>query len=408
VVPRSDETRSVAIQPRDAQPAARSRPRVRRLVPLVLLGVLVLLLAGAGVAAAILLPAATIEITPQAEPIGPQSYEIRIADPLIESGTLTATVTGTATGTYRDLAAASGFATFRNYNTVAVDVPAGTRVAAGDVVFATTGLVTVGSGSLTPDGTIAAGEATAPIGAELAGPVGNVGAETISTVLDPGLDALLRGFPQNTQRVVINHDATAGGLDVSGPLIQQSDVDAAVEQLRTDLDEQLTDAMTTVAGRLYPPAGATAEPEIQGADGLVDTRDVPEFELTGTLEYSRPYAERDAVVTQARERLVEDDTAVPAGSELLTESIRITPGAVEFEADALVIETNVTALAAPNLDRDAIRRQVAGLSEERARTALDELGEIEIELWPDWVRELPRLPWRIEISLGTVEETAGS
>lgn len=409
VVPRSDETRLVAVQPREPRPAEAPRRRVRRLVPLVLVGLLALLLAGAGVAAAILLPAATIAITPQAEPIGPLSYEIRVADPPVEAGTLTTTVTGTATATYRDLAAAAGAATFRNYNTVAIEVPAQTRVAAGEVVFATTAGVVVGPGSLTAEGTIAPSEAEAPIVAELAGPSGNVGIGTIATLLDPQRDALLRGFPQNTQPVVINYAPTGGGLDVSGPLIQQSDVDGAIEEARADLDAQLSDAMTTVPGRLYlSGSGVPPDPVIEGADGLVDMRDLAEFQLTATLDYSRPYVERDAVVEEARERLLDDDAAPPAGRELSADSIRVTPGALEADGDALVIKTAVTAMAVPNVDGDALRRQVAGMSVERARSVLDDLGDVEIDLWPGWVDELPRLLWRIEISVGTIEEAPGA
>lgn len=411
VVARSEETRLVAVQPRqprETRPAAARRRRMRRLVPLVLVGLLVLLVAGAGVAAALLLPAATIAITPQAEPVGPLSYEIRVVDPPVESGTLTATVTGTATGAYRDLAAAAGAATFRNYNTVAIDVPAGTRVAAGEIVFVTTVAIVVEPGSLTAEGFIAAGEAESPIVAELAGPVGNVAAEAITAVLDPQRDALLRGFPQNSRRVVINYAPTGGGLDVSGPLILQSDVDAAIEELRVELDSQLSDAMTTVPGRLYPPATARAEPVIEGGDGLVDTRNLPTLELTGSLDYSRAYVERDAVVEEARDRLLDDDAALPAGSELSADSIRVTLGTVEENGDALVVDTAATAMAVPNVDGDALRQQVAGMSLEEARRALDDLGHVEIDLWPGWVRELPRLLWRIEISVGPIDEAPGA
>jgi hypothetical protein len=412
VVPRDvpatgDETRPIGIQRREPRPVAEPRRQRRRVLPLVLLGALALAVAGAGVAAAIVLPAATIAITPEAEAIGPIAYDIRIADPGVESGTVTATVTGTATGTYRDLAAASGAVVFRNYNTVAMEVPPGTRVAAGEIAFATTSGIVVPSGSLTAEGTIAPGEEIAPIVAEVAGPAANVAEGTITTVLDPGRDALLRGFAQNTRQVVFNLDATAGGIDVSGPLIQQADVDAAVAALEADLDARLADALATEPGRLYPPAAPAEEPVIEGLEGLVDTRDVPTFELTGSIDYSRRYVERDAVEAAARERLAGDADAVPPESQLLADTTRVTLGQVEQRGEALIVEASVTAAAAPDIDSEAIRRDIAGMSPEQARAVLDDVGDVEIDLWPGWVRELPRLLWRIEIREAAVDEAGG-
>jgi hypothetical protein len=38
---------------------------------------------------------------------------------------------------------------------------------------------------------------------------------------------------------------------------------------------------------------------------------------------------------------------------------------------------------------------------------LDDFGDVEIELWPGWVSDLPRLLWRIEIRVAAVDDADG-
>jgi hypothetical protein len=397
---RGDETRVVPLPP----PAPRARPRKtppRRRRPLAVAGVavlalsLVIVLAGA----AAILPGATVAIEPATELIGPRAYELRFDDPTITAGTEDATVEGTATGTYPIQIAASGAATFRNFNIVAVEVPAGTQVSASSsgIAFLTTASVIVPGGTLTDEGTIAGGEAAAPISAVAIGPSGNLPAEAIDTIDSNRARNSLRGFANNTARLVINYEPTAGGIDDTGPEITQADLDAALTALR----EQLTAA---VAQRLEGTTGVTvdqpAEPQIEVPDDLVGRRDEATFSVTGTLAYNRATVDPAEVDASARQQLADDSAALPAGHELLADSVEVEPGDPRRDGDVVIVPVEVTARSAPVIDEEAIRDEIAGRPIEEVRAALEPLGDVTITGWPGWVDAIPALTWRIEITIG--------
>jgi hypothetical protein len=391
---RADETRAVPVAA-----VAAARP-VRRLPWLAVAAAIAVLLLAAGVAVAVVAPAATIRLAPQAELVGPIDYVLTLT-PDVLSGTLRSTTTGHATGKYVDLTPAAGVVVFQNFNVSAVEVPAGTQVVAGQIVFATTEAVTVPPGSLTPSGRIQSGDQAAAVVAANPGPTGNVAAGAINQVTDPALDARLQGFPQNGQPRVSNPDPTAGGKEASGPQIKKEDVDAATAAIRKDLDAQLTKALGEQSGRLAPVSKPPA-PDITVAKGLVGTRDRQTFELSGTLAYdhrSVAIAEVDAAAT---ERLAEDAAAVRAGTELLADTIQVTPGEVSVTGDRLRVQTRVTAQTAPALDAGTVRDRVAGLSTDAARSALDGYGSVDVKLWPGWVTAVPTLAWRIEVIIEPV------
>jgi hypothetical protein len=282
-----------------------------------------------------------------------------------------------------------------------VEVPAGAQVAAGEIVFATTEAVTVPAGSLTPSGTIKSGDQAATVVAINPGPAGNVAAGAINQVVDPALDARLQGFPQNGQPRVSNPEATAGGEQASGPQIKKEDVDAATAAIRKDLESQLTKVVGDQSGRLAP-AGAAPTPAITVAKGLVGTRDRPTFELSGTLAYDHRSVAIPDVDAAAAERLAGDLGAIRAGTDLLADTVRVTPGEVSIAGDRLRVETRVTAQAAPVLDPGAVRDRVAGLSTDAAKSALAGYGGVDVKLWPGWVTAVPSLAWRIEVIIEPV------
>jgi hypothetical protein len=358
------------------------------------LAVLLALLVAAGAAAAAVLPGATIRISPATSLIGPNRYELRFDDPQVVTGSVQATQPGTATGTYHDLLPAGGAATFRNFNVAAVQVPAGTQVAAGDVAFATTAAVTAPPGTLTEEGTIAGGEATAPIVAVNPGPAGNVPAEAIDTVLDTQTRNRLRGFPQNSARLVINYEATAGGIDQSGPLILQTDIDAAVTALTEALQAQVAEALAESEGLIGADPAEPAQPAISGTDGLLDARDRPTFELTGELAYDRAVVRESEVDDEARDRIA---SAVAPGHELLPDSVTVNVESARREGAALIVTVSASGRSAARIDTAAAAERVAGLPIAAARAELANLGAVDIEPWPDWVETVPALTWRIEV-----------
>ena len=391
---RADETHAVPVAA--LAPAAN---RSRTTVPWVAVAGALALLLVAGVAAAVVAPAATIRLAPQAQAVGPLTYTLELTPDRL-SGTLQSKTTGHATGTYTDRAAAAGGVLFQNFNTYPVDVPAGAQVAAGEILFATTEAVTVPPGSLIKGG-IQSGDQAAAVVATASGPAGNVAPAAINRVVDPQLDARLQGFRETDQPRVTNPEATAGGKEASGPQIKKEDVDAATAALRKDLEAQLAKALGDHSGRLSPVSKPPA-PVISVAKGLVGTRDLPTFELSGTLAYDNRSVQITNVEAAAADRLRSDAAAIPAGTELLPDAIEVSPGEVTVVGESLRVQARVTAQAAPAVDADAVRARAAGLSADAARSALAGYGSVDLRLWPGWVRSVPTLSWRIDVIIDPV------
>lgn len=397
------ETRAVPtvrpIPPRPRQrPAARSRGR--RAVPMAgILAILAAFVVGGGALGALLLPAATIGITPRSDPIGPLPYDITIGAPERVDGTVEGSAVVAATGTYTVSEPATGTVVLFNWTFVPVDVPAGTFVAAGDQAFATQSDVVVPRGRLTGDGRINAGDEAVAVVAAAPGIAGNVGAGAINVVVNEEVDARLRGFPENPEPRVQNPDPTAGGLAEDGPEIVQADIDAAVATLREDLAAQVADAVGSSADVIFVDPVEPPEPEIAGVADLVGARDQPEVEISGTLAYDRLFVDAAEVDALARERLATDSDAVSAGHELVAGAIEVAIGAARRDGDTLVVAVTISAASTAAIDREAVVERVRGLSAEDARAALEGLGAVTVDLWPGWVSTVPDLDWRIDVQI---------
>jgi len=359
--------------------------------------VALLLLAGGALAA--VLPAATITIRPATVPVGPVVYDVQPAGQAPDEGVVSVTLPGTATGVFHELIAATGSVTFLNWNTVNVEVPAGTEVsAAGAQRFTTAARIVVPAGSFTPDGRVQAGEASVGVTATQAGPAGNVPAGAIDTIENASVRAFLRGFPNNRERLVVNPAALSGGADNPLPVIQQADVDAVIAEITSQLLQGLDVRLAEHADRLYPTLEPPT-PVIDVPEGLVGSQGQATFELSGTLSYSYPYVLRRDVEAEGTTQLVADGAAIPAGTTLIPETIKVEQGAVTYDGQVVSVSVTVRAEAAPDVDTDQLRKLVAGKTPEEVRAALDDLGEVTLRLWPDWVDRVPRLDWRIQIEL---------
>jgi len=289
---------------------------------------------------------------------------------------------------------------------VPVEVPAGTSVAAGDVVFTTTAAVTAPPGSLTDRGTIAGGEVPAAVVAAAIGPGGNVAAEAIDTIVDEQIRNRLRGFPQNQARLVVNPEPTAGGVDTTGVEITQADVDAATAALRESLTAMVEERLEESDERLHADPAEPFEPVITGTDGLVGTRDQPEVEISGELRYDRLLVDGGDAEDRARERFAGDDDLLPAGHEILDDATRIEVGAVERRGEELVVEVSVRGRSAPRPDRAEILDRVVGLAPEEAEAVLASIGDASVELWPGWVAEVPENESRIDVQISGIDDPA--
>ncbi len=361
------------------------------------LPVLVVLLAIAAAAVAAVLPGATIRITPVSTAVGPIQYQLSAAIAGHQSAHLTTTQDGTATGERLDEIPATGTVVFSNWNTVAVAVPAGTKVSVqGGPAFTTDKRIVVPRGKFN-GGSINPGRGSVSVTAAAGGPAGNVDAGAINTVDDASVRTFLRGFPDNPNRLVTNSNATTGGSETKHAVIQQTDVDALVTAITAELQQHLAEALSGQPDRIYqgPPADEKVVVEIP--PDLVGKEDTATFTLTGTLDFNRAYVMRSDIEQPARTRLLADTTAVPAGKSVLADSIAMEVGAVTMAADKLQVEVSMRAAAAAAIDESAVRDRVAGMSSSEAEAALAALGKVKVDFWPGWVDHIPRLGFRISV-----------
>jgi hypothetical protein len=389
VIAAEEVTRSVPV-PRQLSEPSRRRPLVAAAAAVVAL-LLVLGLAGAA-----MLPGATVTIDPLTEDIGPVPYVIEVAQPEQLSGTAEASATVTATGEYETLEPATGTVTLFNWTFFPVRVPAGTFVAAGEQAFATQADVTVPRGSLTPDGRIAAGDVAVDVVAAVPGGAGNVEAEAIDVVVNPSVDAQLRGFPENPEPRVLNPAATSGGVDETGTEITQADVDAAVEALTSDLRAQVADDVADRADAIVVQP-ELADATIGGIDELAGTRDQAEATIDGSLPWEAWTADRAEVTEAARQQFANDPARVPSGHVLLPESIEVAIEEANVRDDTMRVDVTATGRSAAEIDTNEVAERIAGLPSAEAEAALEDLGSATVELWPDWVASVPSVTWRIEV-----------
>ena len=144
-------------------------------------------------------------------------------------------------------------------------------------------------------------------------------------VVNQSIDARLRGFPNNTQPRVLNPEATSGGVDTTGPEITQADVDAAVATLRQDLESQVAEAIGTASPDEILVEAPRGEPIVSLPEGIVGMRDQERVEISGELAWEVVRADPATVIAEARDRLLLDATQVPAGHELLPDSVEALP-----------------------------------------------------------------------------------
>lgn len=387
-----DETMPVRLPP----PATGSGQRRGRRTPVPRWPWLAGLLIFAVIVGAALLPSATVSITPATQAVGPKAYQVHLPVAGHQSDELQATRPGTATGNHPQLVAAVGTVTFFNWSGVSVEVPRGTPVSVGGtIVFNTVERIVVPKGHFQPQ---APGQKAVGVVAAIAGVSGNVAAEAINSVDDSTVNFYLRGgFSDNTNRLVINFEATGGGLETPHAVIQQGDVDGVVAAIEADLAAQLADALGGHPDRVYTGAPEGEVPQVVVPSDLVGTEDRATFELTGTLSFDRAYVLESDLDAAARAALGGDASAAPPGTSILPDSIAVEAGAATLNGDQVTVAVTVSAAAAAAIDEASIRDRVAGKTVAEAKAALVGEGAVRIELWPDWLDRLPRIPFRIVV-----------
>jgi len=404
--------------PREPRPGSSGpdRPRAERLqrpargpigaTPL-LIGVAVLALAvvvGA-VAAFLLLPSATVAITPRQETIGPVPFQViastTATEPDAEAGIVPAETvpidvqaanTFPATGKRVEEAEAKGTVQFENRDfTSSNGIPKGAIVSTeSGVRFRTNEAIRVPSAELV-NLTVVPSYASVAVTAVDPGPEGNVAANTIRAV--PRGEGLFL--------LVNNPDPTAGGTRTEFIRVKQADVDAAATALTDQLTAAFTDRLNDPdlsgdGATVFPETATRGEPVFgQDLEALVG-QEVETFDLSATLNGSVTAVDAAPVQLIAEARLA---SSVDDGYRLVDESSVITVDPAVVSGGTISFPVVVTARQVRELDPAAIEAEILGRPVAEARTVLESYGDVDLVVWPDWVGTIPTLDSRVEVTI---------
>jgi hypothetical protein len=381
-------------------------PLATRMPIVIGVAVLALALLVGGVGAYLLLPTATVVITPREGSIGP--IELRItASPSVtepdQAGKIVPAVTHDlqveasqtfdVTGKRVEEVAAKGDVRFDNYNPVSSNtIPRGSIVSTrSGVRFRTTRSVTIGAAQFDPStSTIKPARAKVSIAAVDPGPDGNVDRNTITRI---------PSGENNTFLDVTNPEATRGGKRDEFPRVAQADIDKATTALRGELttkfEEQLADPDLARDGTtVFQQTASLGEPTFTVEPATLVGDEVPSFELGATATGTVLAVDEEAVKAVATADIA---THVEPGYTLVEGSSEVTPSPGVVEGAEIAFPVVITARQILDLDTAAIEAEIRGRSLAEAQTILQRYGTAELSVWPDWVGTIPTLDARVDV-----------
>ncbi|HEX5149170.1 MAG TPA: baseplate J/gp47 family protein [Candidatus Limnocylindrales bacterium] len=396
-------------QPREAPGRHRVEPRpgsrqASRLPILIVLAALGLVLVVGGVGAYVILPSATVVVTPQPESLVPVDIMVT-ADPnatepdaaaqvvpaVVVPVDVTTSDTFAATGKRVEETPAEGTVRFSNLDFLRTNtIPGGSIISTNaGVRFRTNATITVPRADLVGL-TVFPGRKNVGVTAVEPGTAGNVEPNTI-VIVPKGKD------PQALK--VVNPDALSGGTHEEFPQVTQEDVDAALDQLATALD-------VAFQARLADPSIAAPDATVFEATAVlgeatptVDTKklvgqEVESFELgltaTGTVVTVNP-----APVSAIADQLLR--ARVEPGHELVADSIDVKVGEPVVSGQSVAFSATATGQEVVVLDPETLRTLILGKPLEAARELLAQYGDVELTVWPDWVGSIPTFADRVEV-----------
>jgi hypothetical protein len=395
---------STALVPAAPRRRWRLAPRSRSTLAAVIGALLLLALLVVAVVGWLVLPAATITVTPREEAMSPASLSIT-ADPALTTpdpvaGAVPARVltfdlaagdTFTVKGRRVEEAKATGRVTFGSKDPTRENrIGAGSIVSTqGGIQFRTTASIVIPKATFVGL-TVIPGQASVGIEAVQSGPEGNVDPNTI-TVVPGGEDPVLT--------YVRNRNPTTGGSRQEFPRIDQTDIDAAIAALNTQLDDDF-DTLIRDQGRL--PAGFIAFDETRQLGNVVPTTDpatllgkeVDTFELEAKTTASLTAVDRAVVTSVVADRL---RASVASDHRLVDGSVNVEVGRASLDGTRITFPVTATASQVRLVDAATVVQQVKGKPVAEARDSLRSYGDVNVTVWPDWVTTVPTLDGRIDV-----------
>jgi len=369
----------------------------------------------AGAAAYLLLPSATIALTPRHDSVevpltiaaDPTTTEVDAANSRIPAVKLDVPVqtsqTFTTTGRHVELATASGSVTFENYNT-----GGNNRIAAGSIVsteggirFRTLATVNLPPANLVPTTpvTVEPSRRSVAVRAVRAGPAGNVPANAIR-VVPQGEDPILLK--------VNNPAATSGGARNETPEVTKAEVDKAVAAVTKELQTSFNEAIAGGAGapagaELFPTTAELGAPTFTVDPATLVGKAVESFDLeagaTGTVTAVDPSPIRAIAEARLREQIGADHRLVDGSL-----NVDVSKGSVG-EDGQVTYQATASASRILVVDAGQLRALVKGRTAADAAAALAPYGDAKVTLWPSWVTTVTGVDARLSID---VDEETGS
>ena len=412
-----------------------SKPRPGSLVPTVgrhlssptqgrrlaiVLGVVAVLVAG-GTAGFQLLPSAMIILVPRMDTIGPISMSVTAQPGITQpdpasllvpatsfSFDVEVTQTFPATGISVDEAAAAGEVTFSSLNTGGSN-----SIAEGSIVKTQAGIEfrTTGPVILPPaqigiiDAKFVVIPSTRKVGVVAVAPglEGNVPVGAIVIVPER----------ENPKRTLVNNDSpTSGGTHTENPVVQQSDIDLALQALDAALALKFGEQ---VAGAVDVPEGTTLFPETRSLGTATPSVDPvtlvglaqATFDL-GLKARGRTLGVDPAPVSTLAEARIR--SSVQVGFRLDEGSIKKEIGSPIVVGTTITFPVTVRATETREVDAATLLESIRGLGLPQARTVLSDFGATTLTVWPDWVTTIPSSTDRITLRIDVpgAETTAPS
>lgn len=408
----AEETRSRGLEaPRRGAPkvplVGPPRPPIRtRVAVTVALAVVAAILAVALLALE-LLPAATITLHPRSDAIGPVELTVEAREDVTAPDPVAQTIparrftfpvearqTFPATGVHVELVKATGNVTFSNFDTGGANrIDAGSIVSTEDgIKFKTLADVTLPNATIQFPFTIVPSTSTVDVEAVKGGLVGNVGNNTITQV------------PEGENRILLsvtNVEATTGGARNELPEVSEDDVTAATTALTAALVSALD---SQVAARQGVPEGITLFAETRAVGEAQYTVDpatlvgtaAEEFSLGATAVGTAIGVDPAPIDAIAEARLAEH---VTQGWSLLPGSATTTVGTPTALGATITFPVTIIATQVHDVDEAALLASVRGLNLAEARSRLDDFGDVDIAVWPEWVTKIPTREDRVTFTI---------
>ena len=371
-------------------------------------GIVALVVLVVAIAGFLLLPAATIVVTPRVDALGPLTFTVR-ADPTASSpdpsaGVVPATVptfplsaTGTFPASGKKVAdtPATGSVTFSNIDPFSQHtIAAGSLVSTADgTAFATATVVILNPAQLVSSGgniVIVPTTGSTAVTAVVGGTAGNVVAGAI-------------GIPpanQNPRKIQVRNPApTSGGTHTVTLVVAQADINAATTaltaQLSAQLDATIADPSQVLPGTSVFPETKAMTPPIPSVDPTTLVgQQITSFSYGLTATGSVTAVDLSAVEALAAARLgssvAADHTLVAGSAQVVVGKGRLVGGAILFPVRATAEEVRTVAAA----DLLGI---VKGRTVSDAEAALAPYGSATITLWPGFTDHIPDFDFRIDL-----------